>query len=316
MTLREKLAADFPYDVESFFPAFIWQTWKTTPTNPDFAFRQQEATWTEKHPEYVHEVITDEVAYLLVEHLFQKTPEVLEAYDALPRVILKADFFRYLILLARGGIYTDIDTQCLKPCWDWVPARIPYDTYGLVIGIEADPDREDWQKWYSRRIQFVQWTLRAKAGHPALIEAVATVTERVLALHREGSLASLAPDKVVELTGPAMWTDAVFRTLNTDESRALQEANLQFALGQEIDWQQMTGLKEQRQFGDIVVLPITGFSPGQGHMGSEPFDHPMAMVKHDFEGSWKPEDERMKDKDEKGRDVQWDKDGNIIPYAD
>ena len=55
--------------------------------------------------------------------------------------------------------------------------------------------------------------------------------------------------------------------------------------------------------GDILVLPITGFSPGIGHMGSQEPDDPHAMVLHHFgthvanlliiEGSWKPDTERM-----------------------
>ena len=59
-----------------------------------------------------------------------------------------------------------------------------------------------------------------------------------------------------------------------------------------------------KQIGDILVLPITGFSPGIGHMGSQEADDPHAMVLHHFgmlfhvftnelEGSWKPEEERM-----------------------
>lgn len=55
-TLRNQLAAQFSYDLESTFPSFIWQTWKTTPSDPDFEFRGPEATWTEKHPDYIHEV--------------------------------------------------------------------------------------------------------------------------------------------------------------------------------------------------------------------------------------------------------------------
>ena len=36
--------------------------------------------------------------------------------------------------------------------------------------------------------------------------------------------------------------------------------------------------------GDVVVLPITAFSPGVGQMGAGEDDDPMAMVKHNFEG--------------------------------
>lgn len=56
VALRERLASIFPYDMDSMFPSFIWQTWKMTPSEKDFAFRTPEATWTEKHPDYIHEV--------------------------------------------------------------------------------------------------------------------------------------------------------------------------------------------------------------------------------------------------------------------
>jgi alpha 1,6-mannosyltransferase len=46
MSLYQKLAYQYPYDVETKFPAYIWQTWKYTPANGEFTFRDQEATWT------------------------------------------------------------------------------------------------------------------------------------------------------------------------------------------------------------------------------------------------------------------------------
>ena len=58
LPLRDQLEYQFPYVVESKFPAFIWQTWKYTPASPKFEekFRNTEASWTEKHPTFVHEV--------------------------------------------------------------------------------------------------------------------------------------------------------------------------------------------------------------------------------------------------------------------
>ena len=60
LSLREQLEYQFPYVVESKFPAFIWQTWKYTPASKKFEhkFRGMEASWTEKHPMFVHEVGT------------------------------------------------------------------------------------------------------------------------------------------------------------------------------------------------------------------------------------------------------------------
>lgn len=58
LPLKDQLAYQFPYRVSSKFPAYIWQTWKYTPASPDFKeeFRVAEASWTEKHPNFVHEV--------------------------------------------------------------------------------------------------------------------------------------------------------------------------------------------------------------------------------------------------------------------
>lgn len=287
LPLGDQLEYQFPYVVEAKFPAFIWQTWKYTPASPEFdeKFRGPEASWTEKHPTFVHEVITDQVAGHLIRHLYGAVPAVLEAYQALPLNILKADFFRYLILLARGGIYSDIDTSALKPATEWLPDTFKPNQVGLVIGIEADPDRPDWKSWYSRRIQFCQWTIQSKPGHPVLREIIVNITESTLKLKKAGKL-HIKPKNVVEFTGPAVWTDIIFEFFNNPKYYDRSED------GHEIDWRVFAGMKRPKQVGDVVVLPITSFSPGVGQMGSMEVGDPQAFVFHNFEGSWKPESER------------------------
>ena len=278
-SLRERLQYQFPYDLEGKFPAYIWQTWKYTPASGDFseALRGAEASWTEKHPGFVHEVVTDEAAVYLLRHLYASVPEVVEAYKSLPMPILKADFFRYLILLARGGIYSDIDTTALQSATDWLPKEVPRSTVGLIVGIEADPDRPDWQKWFSRRIQFCQWTIQAKAGHPVLRDVVASVTQETLRMKKKGTLKANKLDKtVMEFTGPAVFTDAVFSYMNSPDYFKMD--------GKNISWEAFTGIETAKKVGDVVVLPITSFSPGVGQMGAKETDDPMAFVRHDFEG--------------------------------
>lgn len=278
--LRKQLSYAFPYDAEGKFPAYIWQTWKYTPAEGGFGedFRPAEASWTELHPSFVHEVITDSVASHLIRHFYASIPEVQEAYESLPQPVLKADFFRYLILLARGGIYSDIDTTALKSAVEWVPAEVPRSSYGLVVGIEADPDRPDWHDWYSRRIQFCQWTIQSKPGHPVLIDVVASITEEALRRKAAGELDKKHMKSVVEFTGPALWTDAVFKFFNNPEyfDMSTSKGN--------ITWKQFTGITQAKKVGDVVVLPITSFSPGVGQMGAGEEDDPMAFVKHAFEG--------------------------------
>ena len=306
MSLYDKLAYQYPYDVDSKFPAYIWQTWKWTPANAEFAFREQEATWTEQHPGFIHEVITDSVAVHLLRLLYAAVPEVLEAYDALPLPVLKADFFRYLILLARGGIYSDIDTYAIRSALDWIPESVPREAVGLVIGIEADPDRPDWKDWYSRRIQFCQWTIQSKPGHPILRDIVAQITTETLRRKRSGLLDGVMDKNVIEFTGPAPWTDVIFEYFN--DERYFDMTNSKGP----IDWKNFTGMETAKRVGDVIVLPITSFSPGVQQMGAKDYDDPMAFVKHDFEGTgpllptrglprlltrahlgtWKPESER------------------------
>ncbi len=278
MTLYEKLAYQYPYDVETKFPAYIWQTWKWTPAHAEFQFREQEATWTEHHPGFIHEVITDQVAVNLLRLLYASVPEVLQAYEALPLPVLKADFFRYLILLARGGIYSDIDTFAIKGALEWIPEQVPRESVGLVIGIEADPDRPDWKDWYSRRIQFCQWTIQSKPGHPVLRSVVAHITEETLKLKNGGQIKSMQGKNVIEFSGPGVWTDTIFQYFN-DERYFDMSASKGL-----IDWRNFTGMEVPKRVGDVVVLPITSFSPGVQQMGAKDYDDPMAFVKHDFEG--------------------------------
>ncbi|KAH7037106.1 nucleotide-diphospho-sugar transferase [Microdochium trichocladiopsis] len=297
MTTYEKLAYQYPYDVETKFPAFIWQTWKTTPADGKFDFRDQEASWTELHPGFIHEVITDQVAVHLLRLLYASVPEVLEAYHALPQPVLKADFFRYLILFARGGIYSDIDTYAIQSALSWIPPTVPQTSIGLIVGIEADPDRPDWADWYSRRIQFCQWTIQAKPGHPVLRDIIARITKETLKRKKEGGPFISKDKSVVEFTGPAIWTDVIFDYFNDpkffDKSSSKGD----------ITYKHFTGMTTSKKVGDVVVLPITSFSPGVQQMGAKEYDDPMAFVKHDFEGTWKPESERhigeKKEEDEK-----------------
>ncbi|KAB8074346.1 nucleotide-diphospho-sugar transferase [Aspergillus leporis] len=283
--LRERLRYHFPYDLDDKFPAYIWQTWKYIPSSLWFGeqLRSAEATWTELHPGFVHQVIPDDTQRYLVKYLYSALPDVFEAYDSLPLPVLKADFFRYLILLARGGIYSDIDTSALKPAADWLPPNYDLSTIGFVIGIEADPDRPDWHDWYSRRLQFCQWTIQSKPGHPILRDIVSYITEETLRMKKAGILRVGQMDKtIVEFTGPGAWTDAIFRYFNDPDY-----FNIEPGSTHNVTYEDFSNQKDWRKVGDVVVLPITSFSPGVGQMGAGETDDPMAFVKHDFEGTWK-----------------------------
>ncbi|ODQ68549.1 alpha 1,6 mannosyltransferase [Nadsonia fulvescens var. elongata DSM 6958] len=288
-SIREQLSFQFPYDVKRKFPAYIWQTWKQNLDDPklDPVLKERSMSWRQKNGWFVHEVLSDDTAHALIQHLYMNVPDVIEAYNALPLTILKADFFRYLILLARGGVYSDFDTENLKPIPNWIPNDVDAQSIGLIVGIEADPDRPDWKEWYARRIQFCQWTIQAKPGHPVLREIVSRITEITLDKKKNKKLA--LPDsksrgsEIMDWTGPGIWTDSVFEYFGDSVKSGIYDT---------ITWKDFSGLVVPKKLSDVLVLPITSFSPGVGTMGAQDENHPLAFVKHHFEGSWKPESER------------------------
>ena len=198
----------------------------------------------------------------------------------MPLPVLKADFFRYLILLARGGIYTDIDTTALKPATEWLPQDFDRATAGLVIGIEADPDRPDWNKWYARRIQFCQWTIQSKPGHPVLVDIVAKITEKTLSMKKAKAFKKGKDlnKSIMDHTGPGIWTDTVFQYLNNKDYFDFSNRP------SNVSYSEFFNIKEPKKIGDVVVLPITSFSPGVQQMGAGDRDDPMAFVNHEFDG--------------------------------
>lgn len=296
-TIRQQLAYQFPYDPSRPFEKNIWQTWKVGLDDPTFPIKYKSylRDWTDLNPTYTHHVLPDDECHALIDSLYTPVPDVAMAYKLMPKSILKADFFRYLILFARGGVYADIDTRGVKPIDDWASNQAKIadkpNIAGLVVGIEADPDRPDWHDWYSRRIQFCQWTIQAKKGHPMLKELIAKITEITLARHKKNQLKDVlgkdAGGDIMEWTGPGIWTDGVFNYMNN--VLQTEEAFETRTYDEIITWKIFTGMEAPIEVDDVLVLPITSFSPGVGHMGSKSTSDPYCYVEHMFLGSWKDE---------------------------
>ncbi|CCD24695.1 initiation-specific alpha-1,6-mannosyltransferase NDAI_0D03810 [Naumovozyma dairenensis CBS 421] len=392
----------FPYDTQKPIPRKIWQTWKVSTNDPTFPsnFRNFQQKWslaaketensTPSEEKFQYSLITDDNIESLLNNVYGEAPLVIDAFQLMPNNILKADFFRYLILYARGGIYSDMDTIPLKELKDWPSlssssspslfssAPIPYKGFipsspsasvspsassrkepGLVIGIEADPDREDWKKWYARRIQFCQWTIQSKPGHPILRELILNITSTTLNSVPHSNLKKIRnsmidstvkndyninyrdkrrDDKnykhdslktfdnvdgsdIMNWTGPGIFSDIIFEYMNnlvkTNSDIILINSNYvvipnlrpqlmrrimknqqknnhtkienSLNLKRLIPWEFFTLITEPVLVDDIMVLPITSFSPDVGQMEAKSSTDEMAFVKHMFEGSWKEE---------------------------
>ncbi|KAI5961660.1 OCH1 [Candida pseudojiufengensis] len=293
--VSEQLSIGFPYDPNSEFPKIIWQTWKVGLDHEEFPkkYKDYQSSWDEKNSGYKHFIIPDEQCDALIAELYSVVPDVAKAYAIMPKSILKADFFRYLILFARGGVYSDIDTVALKPIDNWPSLQKEYIgksiNPGLTIGIEADPDREDWAEWYARRIQFCQWTIQSKKGHPMLRELIAKITELTLTREIKNQLKkTLGKDEggdIMNWTGPGIFTDFVFQYMNLilQSSENIAKKKHEHI----IDWKLFTRIEKPVVIDDVMLLQITCFSPGVNQMNAKEVNHEDALIHHRFASSWK-----------------------------
>jgi len=244
-------------------PRLIHRTWKVSdPLQFPEDVRSSVASFQARNEAVLQLVWSDQACAEFVDAYY---PSAATEFRALPHPVLRADLFRYMVLNIFGGVYSDIDTTLLRAVDDWVSSDLdPDNPVSLIIGIEADADMSDWNRWYARRLQWCQWTIAAAAGHPVLRYVIDESLRRIR-LAEESS--------VMELTGPGVWTDSVNRWLEQDQGRG---------------WSEFLGLKNAVCVGDAAILTITAFSPGVGHMGSEPASSSRALVEHGFMGSWKP----------------------------
>jgi alpha 1,6-mannosyltransferase len=244
-------------------PRLIHHTWKVSDASqfPPMVTASV-ASFRSKNDAVLQLVWSDQACADLVDAEY---PSLSRLFRELGHPILRADLFRYMVLNTFGGVYSDVDTLLLKAVDEWVPAPVDSSEapVSLIIGIEADSDSPDWADWYARRLQWCQWTVACAADHPVCRYVIDESVRRI----RAGEQTS-----VMELTGPGVWTDSVNRWLERDQGHRSSE---------------FIGLESPVRVGDALLLPITGFSPGLGHMGSKPIDSSEALVEHQFMGSWK-----------------------------
>lgn len=91
-------------------PPIIHQTWKTAEVPAAFAAMQ--ASWRAHHPGWRYRLWTDEDLLRLVERRF---PRLRAIYLGYRNPISRPDLARYLLLFAFGGVYADLDSECLRP---------------------------------------------------------------------------------------------------------------------------------------------------------------------------------------------------------
>jgi alpha 1,6-mannosyltransferase len=275
LKLRSQLQGNDPGGTEPAYPAeFPKNIWQTSTHSDQAKWEVSSSTWSDLNPDWSYHYLSDETATSFVHKEFQDRASIVHFWDSLANPILRADLLRYLVLLAKGGVYSDIDTTALAPISEWIPGDLT-DQVNAVVGIEYD-DKPG--SWAIKPIGFCQWTLMAKPGHPLferVVQRVISNLEFAARLQRvELSLLELDFSEVLAGTGPGLMSDVLIDVVR-DQMRAPQ-----------FDWASFHDLREPTLFGDILILPINGFAGNQKHSHSGDPAYGEKLVQHHFGRSW------------------------------
>lgn len=266
-------------------PKKVWQTWHTSAILLGDEERERARTWQEKNPHYQYELLTDHGAESFVHRHFADAPLIRDTFLNLTDKILRADFMRYLVLAAEGGVYADLDVVCQEPIDTWIPPAFHGKT-GVVVGVENDrsPVENDANLYYDYR-KYIwginNWTIMCKAGHPFMWFVAESVARNLLEMARKqyrtlGTM-KLSYKEVIDSTGPRAFTDAFF-------------AYASRVTGKKFTHKDATMLEEPKLIDDILILPIRAMSTAEaereGVEGAHSKDWP-AVVFHWSVGSWK-----------------------------
>lgn len=263
-------------------PDKVWHSAKTVYTS----VQQQEwiNSWADKNPSFRHELLTDRSAEALVRAYYQQTrPDIVEIYEGLSIPILRADLFRYLIILAEGGYWSDLDVSAEKPSSEWVPTEYKDQNIDMIVGLEFDFETRG--SGTEVASQFCNWVFSAKPSSRNLQVVVDTVVNilKKIANDNKVSISEITLEMlsdVVNVTGPKIMTISILDGLTK-------------LLGREVDDRDFSGIKHPKLVGDVLIMPGVSFAAAQN---GYPKDQGDALVSHHYEGSWKQADAEAKER--------------------
>ena len=174
-------------------PRMIWQTSRTRVLTEEALGCRD--LWLERSPGWAYRLMDDGEAREFVHDCYGGA--VARTYDAFPLGVMRADFWRVLILHHSGGLYTDTDTDTapLAPPGEWL---LPTDR--LVLAAEND-------------MHLCNWTFAAEPGHPALGHLIELIVKRAA----EG-IDTGYEHFVHRHSGPGIFTDGIRQWLGRPDA--------------------------------------------------------------------------------------------------
>lgn len=174
-------------------PQTIHQTWKTSDLPPHL--RRWQASWQRCNPTWQLRFYDDQAA---LEFVRCACPEFLAVYQGFDHAIQRADLFRFLVIYRLGGLYADMDMECLRPLGELG------NSCQAILAVEARLTRQRQQELgYRHPYQIANCIFAAAPGHWFLQRVIAAMVQQA------GRPIRTEAD-IEESTGPRLLTRLYF----------------------------------------------------------------------------------------------------------
>jgi hypothetical protein len=167
----------------------IWQTYETPIDQLPLRAQESLDTWKRINPEWAHGYMSGKDREDFFRTEFDK--EVFDTYMKYPLGVMKAGLWRFAILYVYGGVYADLDTECISPIESWLNPD-----YDMVLDLEGNTP------WYATQV------IASAKGHKFLEGAISMAVERA----RNGIVEQ--QHMVHYYTDVAMFTDSLFKSMD------------------------------------------------------------------------------------------------------
>lgn len=173
-------------------PTIVHMIWLVPGSQP-LPVWSQVMSWKTLNPGWRVQVWNRSTAESIIQQHF---PNVWSVWGQL-KPVEQSDVFRYAIVWMEGGVYADIDVECLRPVQEW-PG---FNSSRGIVGIEGRLTSVEEMKRvnFAALLQYCQWTFAFVPKHPILQMAIDIAIQNV----------HMKIQNTIYKTGPGAFTKAV-----------------------------------------------------------------------------------------------------------
>jgi len=250
-------------------PKRIHLTW-TNWSSMHLAHVANVAKWVALNPDFQTFFWNDSAVVYFIEKYVQQDHKAM--LETLPKVSY-FDYFRYKVLYALGGVYSDIDVTPFVPISQWGLPGVR-----LIAGWEVRlPDEFDLHDSpFCRFDQVEQWTLASSPGHPVMKQTIEKVKSFFDVATRGGNAGPFDP---LLFSGPGPWSDSLSEHI--DGAHLPQPSELMYGAGgaNDIHVKDILILRKERFafYGQDNKFEVAGTFVG---------NESAQFVRHGFLNSW------------------------------